>query len=698
MIRNLSLSLPAVIVNLSLAVLALAQGGGQDCDSAPDVIYHNGTILTMDDAFPQAEAMAVRADTVMAVGSSDQVLATQGEGCGTLVADLDGLTILPGFNDSHSHWFSWREHICSVTEETTYPELEEIMEMLSRNGWTSIAELNFGRPDFAPEHLENALDLSSRGELSVRLNGYWGTYDDVSMIDVLAGAGRTPSTFYADRVRAPGVKFYVDNPFGEFDLLTQDEVNQLVAKAHNTGWAVAAHAVNQSGVEKILTAFESVLGAGSNASRRHRIEHAVKVSDGQLDRMKQKGIIASFQLLGPADWPTQSDFADRFLGENPEWTMRWQDFVEAEAGGLKITGSTDAPFNDAPCNYSPFEIIYQAVTRDGYVDRTPAAWELDQRISTEDALRLLTIDGAYATSEESMKGSLTAGKWADFVVVSENPLEAPAPADLRDVQVLMTVVGGVTEYCDESAVSRLCAPTETFVVDAGVVSASKYLPDQTPDFAFDGDLGTNWGAGDFPPQWIRIDLGEPIEIVGIDLVVDQFPAGHTVHQIWARSGDPNAEFEQIHSFVGTTETDQVLTYEAPDGLPDYQVFEIRSALSLSWVSWKEITIRKASGVSVEDDPPVIPSGLALNQNYPNPFNPSTVITFELAERTAGNLEIFDVFGRRVRTWSLPAGRQGSHTVSWDGTDARGSLVAGGVYLYRLTAGDFEESRRMVFLK
>ncbi|HLE57227.1 MAG TPA: amidohydrolase family protein [Rhodothermia bacterium] len=695
--RNLSRSLAAVMACASFTVSALAQGGGEGCDNAPDVIYHNGTVLTMDDALPQAEAMAVRGDAIMAVGSSEQILAMQGDDCGTLVANLDGLTILPGFNDSHSHWFSWREHICSVTEETTYPSLEEIMEMLSRNGWTSIAELNFGRPDFAPEHLDNALDLSSRGELSVRLNGYWGTYDDVSMIDVLAAAGRTRSTFYADRVRAPGVKFYVDNPFGEFDLLTQDEVNQLVAKAHNAGWAVAAHAVNQSGVEKILTAFENVLGAGSNASMRHRIEHAVKVSDNQLGRMKQKGIITSFQLLGPADWPAQSDFADRFLGSNPQWVMRWQDFVEAESGGLKITGSTDAPFNDAPCNYSPFEIVYQAVTRDGYVDRTPAAWELDQRISTEDALRLLTIDGAYATSEESMKGSLAVGKWADFVLVSANPLAVSSPEDLRDIEVYMTVVGGETEYCNESAASQICAPTETFVVDAGVVSASRYLPDQTPDFAFDGDLGTNWGAGDFPPQWIRIDLGEPVLIAGIDLVVEQFPAGHTVHTLWAKT-DPAAEFEQIHSFVGTTESDQVLSYDAPDALPAHRVFEIRTALSLSWVAWKEITIRKASGVSVEDDPPGVPSGFSLNQNYPNPFNPSTTITFELAEKTAGDLEIFDVFGRRVRTWSVPAGNSGIHTLTWDGTDETGNVVAGGVYLYRLTAGEFEENRRMVLLK
>ncbi|MGA7306620.1 MAG: amidohydrolase family protein, partial [Rhodothermales bacterium] len=270
--QNLVLSLAGLLAIVVSSTNAHAQEG--TCETVPDVVFYNGTVLTMDDGEPQAEAMATKADTIIAVGSSDDMLALLSSGCSTQTVDLEGRTMLPGFNESHGHWFSWREHICSVSEETTYPELEEIMGMLSENGWTSFSELNFGRPDFAPEHLDNALALDSLGKLSVRVNGYWGSLnDDSSLIDALAAAGRTPDTYYSDRVRAPGVKIYVDNPFGAVDILSKEEVENAVQQAAAAGWQVAAHAVNQSAIEKILTAYENVLGGDSNDGRRFRIEH-----------------------------------------------------------------------------------------------------------------------------------------------------------------------------------------------------------------------------------------------------------------------------------------------------------------------------------------------------------------------------------------------------------------------------------------
>ena len=368
-----------------------------------------------------------RVTTIQAVGSNEEIVQLLSSGCAAQVVDLRGLAVLPGFNDSHAHWFSWRQHICSVGPDTSYPSLEDIMTMLSAKGWTSMSELNFGRPDFVREHLENALDLDRRGVLSVRVNGYWGTLDDPSLIEVLEDSMIAPRFAYSDRVRVPGVKMYVDDPFGTTDIMSQQQVTDLVALAHSRGWQVAAHAVNESAVEKILRAYEQALGSESNDLYRHRIEHAVKVSDNQLQRMNQKGIVVSFQLMGPPDWPAQTTFQTFISNTFPEWCLRWKDFDEATVDGLHITGSTDAPFNDAPCDYSPFRIIHQAVTRQGYLNRIHADWELAQRLAVNSALRLLTIDGAYATFEEDHKGSLTPGKLADLVVVSRNPLEISVP-------------------------------------------------------------------------------------------------------------------------------------------------------------------------------------------------------------------------------------------------------------------------------
>jgi dihydroorotase-like cyclic amidohydrolase len=668
------------------------------CDSVPDIIYYNGTIITMDSTNPFAEAIAIKSDTITKVGSNEEILALSTSGCSVRVIDLNGLTILPGFNDSHSHWFSWREHICSVTGDTTYPSLEEIMQMLSMNGWTSISELNFGRPDYAPEHLNNALDLDSRGKLSIRLNGYWGTLDDGSLIDVLADSMRTPERIYTDRVRAPGVKMYVDDPFGTTDILTQEQTSELVQLAHSQGWQVAAHAVNESAVEKILTAYENVLGSESNENYRYRIEHAVKVSDDQLNRMKQKGIVASFQLMGPPDWPDQFTFQTYISNTNPEWCLRWKDFIEAEAQGLHNTGSTDAPFNDAPCDYSPFRVIYQAVTRKGYLERMHADWELNQRLTIGDCLKLLTVDGAYATFEEDKKGSLTPGKWADLTIVSENPLEVSTPEDLLNIKNYLTMVGGKIEYCDDTENRDLCSSGEVFNLDTALVTASDYLPDQTPDLAFDNNNDTNWGSGGDAPQWIKIDLLNEFLISGIELVIDQWPAGQTIHQIWAKRDDPTATFELLHEFNGNTAIDQILSYTAPTDLSPYRYFKILTIQSPSWVSWKEIKIYKQDPTSVNEEDVLIPHIAELMQNYPNPFNPITSIEYFIPNETDVSIIVYNLMGEEIATLVNTKKDVGFHKLTWDGRDRNRRAVASGVYIYRMKTKDYIKSRKLILLK
>jgi flagellar hook assembly protein FlgD len=88
----------------------------------------------------------------------------------------------------------------------------------------------------------------------------------------------------------------------------------------------------------------------------------------------------------------------------------------------------------------------------------------------------------------------------------------------------------------------------------------------------------------------------------------------------------------------------------------------------------------------------------VEQNHPNPFNPRTTLAFSLPARAAVTVEILDPRGRRVALLQpgvLPAGR---HELTWDGTDLRGSTVAGGIYLYRVRAGGEEITRKMVLLR
>jgi hypothetical protein len=89
---------------------------------------------------------------------------------------------------------------------------------------------------------------------------------------------------------------------------------------------------------------------------------------------------------------------------------------------------------------------------------------------------------------------------------------------------------------------------------------------------------------------------------------------------------------------------------------------------------------------------------ALEQNVPNPFNPHTTIRFTLPETGPASLRVYDVTGRLVKTVTAGLLKAGPHALRWDGTDHRGGRVASGVYFYRLTAGAYSATRKMVLLR
>jgi len=94
----------------------------------------------------------------------------------------------------------------------------------------------------------------------------------------------------------------------------------------------------------------------------------------------------------------------------------------------------------------------------------------------------------------------------------------------------------------------------------------------------------------------------------------------------------------------------------------------------------------------------IPNQYSLSQNYPNPFNPTTIINFTLPEQSSVSLKIYDVLGREVRTLLNSEQAPGAYRVAWDGKNNFGTKVASGTYIYRIKAGDFIQSRKMILLK
>jgi hypothetical protein len=94
----------------------------------------------------------------------------------------------------------------------------------------------------------------------------------------------------------------------------------------------------------------------------------------------------------------------------------------------------------------------------------------------------------------------------------------------------------------------------------------------------------------------------------------------------------------------------------------------------------------------------LPTSYALGQNHPNPFNPTTLIPYALPERARVTLEVYDTAGRRVRVIDDGDQEPGYRTLEWDGTNDAGVAVASGVYFYRLRAGSFSATRKMVLVR
>ena len=110
------------------------------------------------------------------------------------------------------------------------------------------------------------------------------------------------------------------------------------------------------------------------------------------------------------------------------------------------------------------------------------------------------------------------------------------------------------------------------------------------------------------------------------------------------------------------------------------------------------TITLGEGTDVEDERASLPSEFILNQNYPNPFNPETNIEYQIPEPAFVSIEIFNILGQKVKTLVSESKEAGYHQARWDGASDSGRDVPSGVYFYRMNAGNFSQTMKMVMLK
>lgn len=423
-----------------------------------DIIFTDGTIITMDDVNPFAQGIAIRGDKIVAVGSDADMLRLRGQA--TKVIDLQGRTMLPGFIDSHTHRIGDRAIV-------GYDSAEQAIQDALAQGWTSLHELFVNQ-----ERLDELQDLDRAGQLPLRVYAYLP-------INAPEGDlyGDWYSAYYPHQVMTPhvtiaGLKINIDQGWGRTaSYFTQEQFDEMVMTPHSAGWQIAVHSVGEEASDVVMNAFERALNGESNEKYRHRIEHLIFLRDDQIARLKELGIIASIQLVGPPEWPPDPRFQKLIPLYGEKSVARWKDLL---AAGVRTMGSSDTPWMTTGrlngWNGSPLHLISTAVTRVQYPNETPPAYILAQTITVEQALRMLTIEGAYATFEEDLKGSLAPGKLADLVILSNNPLTTPIE-QFPDIQTLMTMIGGQVEYCAAGA-ETFCpstVPSNTNAIPIGFI-------------------------------------------------------------------------------------------------------------------------------------------------------------------------------------------------------------------------------------
>src|SRR5215471_808664 len=214
--------------------------------------------------------------------------------------------------------------------------------------------------------------------------------------------------------------------------MTQDELNAWAERVHRAGIQINCHANGDVAIGMMLTAFERAQRAFPRRDPRPKITHCTLVNDDLLKRIKAAGAIpAPFTSYG---YYNTDKF--HFYGEElMKRSMAYRSFADM---GIRAAAGSD--FSPGP--FAPLMGMQGMVTRKGWNNET---WGANQRISVDEALRVLTINGAYASYEEAIKGSIAAGKLADFVVLAEDP-HTVDPDKIKDIGITRTVTGGKTVY------------------------------------------------------------------------------------------------------------------------------------------------------------------------------------------------------------------------------------------------------------
>jgi predicted amidohydrolase YtcJ len=547
------------IAVMGLAVPAVAQ------KERADRVFVNGRVWTGDEKMPTAEAIAVRGPTLLAVGTTKDVMKTA-EKRGTDVIDLKGRFVVPGFNDAHIHFMGGSLSLQEVDLHGAW-SVEEVQRRIAAFGranpdkpwvtgrgwaygafpgglphkkmldaavpdrpayitgydghtaWCNSAALLAGGITRATKDpkggiivrdesgeptgvlKEAAMDLvrrmtpapdaeskyralrkglehaASYGLTSVqnasfededlpifervlqerilKVRFYWAVpFVKDPSAETLARYAELREKHKTPLFRFGGAKGMVDGVVeaqtaAMFERYagggtglpnwTQDELNRAAVAYDKERFQIFLHAIGDKAINMALNAYEFAAKANGTTGRRHRIEHVEVLRADDLPRFKALGVVASTQAIFVNPDKNHLEVYVPTLG--PQRSTLALAFKSIDdAGAVQAFGSDWPVFS---CDV--LKGLYAAVTRTTPQGTPAGGWRPEQRLTVEAALRHFTRDAAYASFEESVKGTLAVGKLADFVVLSDDILAPPAERILK-TKVLLTVMGGQDTY------------------------------------------------------------------------------------------------------------------------------------------------------------------------------------------------------------------------------------------------------------
>ena len=529
----------------------------------PDLIVVNARVYTVDAGLPRAEAFAVNAGRFVAVGSSSEMRSLAGKRTQTI--DAKGMTVVPGFIDTHNHaggttllyevlvgnpfevefvsiasiieklkararttpagsWVQGYFHddtklsdkrqltvrdldsvstehpvvvrhrgghtsfynskafeLAKVTKNTPNPaggtfdkdangELsgrvtDNAMDVLNavgnrvqldpaererreRDGIAHISK-EFARYGLTTVHHEGGdlaaiQDVRARGDLRHRVN-----YEPSGRVLDAMIANGIRTGFGDDWIRFGATSEHtVDGSFSERTMAmsvpyagttykgniteAQPELDAWVERVHRAGIQVNCHANGDVAIDMYLTALERAQQKAPRANARPKITHCTLITDALVKRIKALDAI-------PAMFTTYAYYnTDKFPFYGEALMKRCMAYRSMLDAGIHATAGSD--FSPGP--FAPLMGMQGMVTRTGWDNTT---WGVNQRITVAEAMKVNTLHGAYASHEESVKGSITVGKLADFVMLSDDP-HTVKPDTIKDIKIVRTAVGGTTVY------------------------------------------------------------------------------------------------------------------------------------------------------------------------------------------------------------------------------------------------------------